>query len=171
MSRPAPIQADISQFEALQAQANVSMGVSGLGVFNSAPVQNVSSNVKGILIRLPKFKVHWDGMERQQENIKKLQSDKTARPANAAGYDSIISDYQRRSQGYKDYMATEAKNIAALIDLERKRLDFHYKPGAPVSKDGVEPAVYTERKEFADAVNAFYAGKLPDGTPYSSFLK
>ena len=81
------------------------MGVSGLGAFNSAPVQNVSSNVKGILIRLPKFKVHWDGMERQQENIKKLQSDKTARPANATGYDSIISDYQRRSQGYKDYMA------------------------------------------------------------------
>jgi len=169
-----PNRADISVLETLQNQAHESMGLSGMAVFNDAAqtdIFNMSSNTKGILTRLPKFKVHWDNIERTTDLVKRIQSDKLTRPGSDATYDALIERTQatiRRSQGH---FATEAKNIATLIDMERKRLNFDYKPGTPVSKEGIDSATYTARKQFADAVNAFHSGKLPDGTPFTAFLK
>ena len=167
-----PIRADISAFENLQNHAHESMGLSGMAVFNDGAVLVLNSeNVRGIMSRIPKFKVHWDAIQRSSEEIKKLQSEKNTRPANASTYDSLIPRYQARVLERRDFMAIEAKNIASLIGMERRRLQFDYKPGTPVSKEGLAPNVYADRKAFADAVNAFYSGKLPDGTPYTALLK
>ena len=173
MINSASNRADISTMENLQKHAHVQMGLPvGMAVFNDGAValQN-SDNVRGIMSRIPKFKVHWDAIQRGMEEIKKLQSEKIARPANVAAYDSLIPKHRARTQERKDFMAAEARNIAVLIGLERQRLHFDYKPGTPVSREGLSPNVYAERKMFADAVNAFHSGKLPDGTPFTAFLK
>jgi hypothetical protein len=172
MPNSAAIQADISTIENLQHHAHNQMGLSGMAVFNDGarPVQN-SENVRGIMSRIPKFKMHWDAIQRGAEEIKKLQSEKMARPANAASYDSLIPKHQARVLERRDFLATEAKNITALIGMERLRLGFDYKPGTTVSREGIDANTFAERKTFADAVNAFHSGKLPDGTPFTAFLK
>jgi hypothetical protein len=172
MPNSAAIRADISTIENLQHQAHNQMGLSGMAVFSdgACALQN-SDNVRGIMSRIPKFKMHWDAIQRGTEEIKKLQSEKMARPANAASYDSLIPKHQARVLERRDFMATEAKNIAALIGMERQRLGFDYKPGSSVSREGIDANTLAERKTFADAVNAFHSGKLPDGTPFTTLLK
>ena len=165
------IRADISTFENLQAQAHERMGLSEIGIFNdSAAVQN-SNNVQGIWSRLPKFKMHYDNIEDVSGGMERLDSKKVTRPANAVSYDSLLERKRALIQRTRGHFVTEAKNIAALIDMESKRLGFTYKPGSPISKEGIDAAAFAERKAFADAVNAFHAGKLPDGTPFTEFLK
>jgi hypothetical protein len=100
-----------------------------------------------------------------------MQSEKSKRPSNASTFDTLIERNQATIQRIRGHLATEAKNIATLIDLERRRLGFDYKPGSTVSKEELEPAIFRERKQFADAVNAFHSGRLPDGTPFTAFLR
>jgi hypothetical protein len=160
-----PNVADISVLEGLQAQANAAMGcqpVSGNAVFN------VSGNVQGILMRLPKFKVHYDNALGVQKTIDRLEGKKHKDPK---FYGDLLEKSHKTLTSALSYPAVEAKNIATLIDLEKKRLGFNYQPGSEVVKEGVDPDVYRERKEFADAVNAFYSGTLPDGTRYTDYLK
>jgi hypothetical protein len=166
-----PVRADIRSFENLQSQAHEYMGLSELGVFNEGVLQNVSDNVKGILTRLPKFKIHYDNIADVSSGIERLQSKKTTHPVNTAAYESMIEQKRALLQRTRGHFITEAKNIAALIDLESRRLGFRYRPGTSVSKEGLDAAAFAERKSFADAVNAFHTGKLPDGTPFTDFLK
>jgi len=166
-----PFKADISTFENMQSQAHESMGMSELGVFNEGAILNASDNVRGILTRLPKFKTHYDHIMDVASGIERLKSKQTTRPANTASYDSMIDRKKALIHRTRGHLTTEAKNIAALIGMESRRLGFSYRPGSPVLRDGLDAAAFVERKAFADAVNAFHSGKLPDGTSFTEFLK
>jgi hypothetical protein len=159
-----PNRADISAFENIQQQANESMGYgSQLSVFNSA-------NTQDMLRRMKMMHFHVKRIEELKNNIKGLERDKQTRK-NPEVYESLIERTKTVLQGTYEYLRTEAKNITILADQERSRLNFDYKVGESLSKEGVDSTTYKERWNFADVLNAFYKGKLPNGEPYTKYLE
>jgi hypothetical protein len=158
-----PNRADISVFENLQQQANESMGCgSQLSVFNS-------TNTQDMLRRMKMMHFHVKRIGELKENIKGLEHDKQTRKR-PEFYESLIKRTETVLRGTVEYLRTEAKNITILADQERSRLNFDYKIGEPLSKDGVDSKTYKERWNLADVLNAFYKGTMPNGEPYTKYL-
>jgi hypothetical protein len=163
--------ADISTFESLQNQAHMNMGMSEMGVFNEgAAVQN-SSNTREIVKALRSMHRQVDSIKDVQNDIERVTGKRNTKPSDASFFDSLIERGAAVILGHQRSLRTAANNIAILADREKKRLNWDYVPGTPVSREGIDSATFAERKAFADAISVFYRGKLQDGTPYTAFLK
>jgi hypothetical protein len=163
-----PNRADISVFEGIQQQANNAMGCSSQAVFNDAQTVCNSRWTNHIVRETKNIDKLYQNYAKVGITIEEIAGDLQQRQS------AVLRGALERSintqKNYRKSMRVAANNVVGLIQMEREQLKFNYQPGATVPKDGVSPDAYKERKAFADAVNAFYTGSTPDGTPYVMYL-
>jgi hypothetical protein len=160
-----PNVADISVFEGLQNQAHESMGMpqSQMAVFNW------SANIVKVAECVNLMKEDVADMRKVQGDIDRMQQ--TRDRTQDKDYDSLIERNKAIISRIPARMHKVAQHALNWIKKEQERLGFTYTPGQPVPRNGVDDAVYKERKQLADAVNTFYTGKLANGNTYASYLK
>lgn len=162
-----PNRADISVFENMQQQQNESMGFgdggSQLSVFNS-------KNTDDMLRRMKMMHFHVKRIGELKANIEDLEHDKVTRK-NPEVYEDLIKRTKTVLQNTISHLRTEAKNITILGGQECDRLNYDFKIGERVPKEGVDPALYKERWRVADILNGFYKGTMPNGEPYTKYLE
>lgn len=163
-----PNRADISVFENIQADQHDKTGMSQMTVFNDSQAVCNSRWTQHIVRETKSIDKLYQNYAKVGSTIEEIMGDLQQRQS--ATLRGALERSINTQKNYRKSMRVAANNVVGLIQMEKEQLKFNYQPGAIVVKDGISSEVYKERKAFADAVNAFYTGSTPDGTPYVMYL-